>query len=110
MKTSCQTSRRRVTPFITPTASSRWVVSIGLVDFTRRVFELMTTKVRHVSVECVCRGDRQTTRHTKTNTHTETLNGFKTCTPRSSLLSRQRPFCGDERAVSSEEALSRHMP
>ena len=45
---------RQVNPFMTPTASSRWVVSIGFVDFTRRVFELMPTKVRHVSVEYVC--------------------------------------------------------
>ena len=97
-------------PLQTPTPSSRWVVPISLVAFTCRVFELMTTKVRHVSVECVCRGDRQTTRAHKGNTHPETLNGFKTGV---SLLPSCRSegfFCGDERAVSSEEVETQHMP
>ena len=49
-----------VNTFITPTTSSRQVVSIGL-DFTCRVFGLVTIKVRWVSVDGVCRGDKQTT-------------------------------------------------
>ena len=54
-----------------------------LSDFTRRVFGHVTTNVHQVSVEGVCRGDRQTTMPQNENTNAETLNGFKTGVSRS---------------------------